>query len=179
MGRAQSLAFFQTYQSVPFTKVYISALKRTRQTVEPFLEIGLPVEVYAGLNEISWGVMEGKIPNSHDNVYYHGLIQSWTDGHTDTTTDGGESPEQVMQRQRPVMELILSRPEEDPILICMHGRAMRILLSWITGQPLAHMDRFEHSNLCLYLLRYDYDTAAFTIELSNDSTHLLTALEVA
>jgi broad specificity phosphatase PhoE len=179
MGRAQSLAFFQAYQSVPFAYIYISALRRTRQTVEPFLELGLPVEVCAGLNEISWGVMEGKIPNSHDDVYYHGLMQAWAEGRTDTTTDGGESPQQVMERQRPVIDTILARPDEDPILICMHGRAMRILLSWLTGQSLAHMDNFDHSNLCLYLLRYDYETATFTVELANDSTHLLTALEVA
>lgn len=179
MGRVQAQAFFQAYQSVPFARIYISALRRTRQTVTPFLETGLPVEVHAGLNEISWGVMEGKIPSSHDDKYYHGLMQAWAEGRTDTTTDGGESPDQVMARQRPVIDLILSRPDENPVLICMHGRAMRILLAWLTGQSLANMDRFEHSNLCLYLLRYDYDTKTMHIELSNDSTHLLTALEIA
>jgi probable phosphoglycerate mutase len=35
------------------------------------------------------------------------------------------------------------------------------------------MDQFEHSNLCLYKLRYEYDSAVFTIELVNDTAHLL------
>jgi probable phosphoglycerate mutase len=71
------------------------------------------------------------------------------------------------------MEVILSHPDETPILIAMHGRAIRILLCWLTGRSLSDMDQFEHSNLCLYLLHYDYDTQIFTIELANDTAHLL------
>ena len=174
MGRAQAMAFFQTYQHVPFVKIYISALKRTFQTVSSFIDLSIPYEKHEGLNEISWGVMEGKVPNSFDNEYYRNLIESWTAGNTALRTDGGESPEQVKDRQQPVIELILSRPEEETILVAMHGRAMRILLSWIMNRSLSEMDQFEHSNLCLYKLIYDYSSQQFTIELNNDSTHLLT-----
>ena len=174
MGRAQAAAFFQAYQHVPFAKIYISNLKRTLQTVNAFIELGLPYERYDGLNEISWGTMEGKVPNNFDNEYYRDLIERWSAGETSLTTDGGESPEQVRDRQKVVIDLILARPEEEPILIAMHGRAMRILLCWIMNLPLAQMDQFEHSNLCLYKLHYDYTTQSFSIELNNDSTHLLT-----
>ncbi|WP_374755534.1 histidine phosphatase family protein [Fibrisoma limi] len=174
MGRAQAMAFFQAYQHVPFSKIYISSLKRTYQTVEPFIELGLPHEILPGLNEISWGVMEGKVPNSIDNEYYRNLIESWAAGQTSMTTDGGESPEEVAARQKPAIDTILSRPDEEPVLVAMHGRAMRILLSWLTGRSLANMDQFEHSNLCLYKLRYEYDTKQCVIEQANDSTHLLT-----
>ncbi len=71
------------------------------------------------------------------------------------------------------MDVILSHPEEEIVLVAMHGRAMRILLCWLTNQPLSHMDQFEHSNLCLYKLQYHYDSAQFTIELANDTAHLL------
>ncbi|GAA4404958.1 histidine phosphatase family protein [Nibrella viscosa] len=174
MGLAQALAFFQAYQHVSFDRIYTSKLKRTIQTVQPFLDLGLPYESHEGLNEISWGIMEGKVPNSYDNEYYRNLIDSWADGQTSVSTENGESPEQVMERQKPVIDLILSRPEEKTILVAMHGRAIRILLSWLMKQPLSHMDQYEHSNLCLYKLSYSYDTNEFTIELSNDSTHLLT-----
>jgi broad specificity phosphatase PhoE len=133
--------------------------------VESFLEIGLPHERHAGLNEISWGVMEGKVPNNLDDEYYRDLIESWA--------AGGESPEQVRERQKPVMDLILSRPEEQTVLVAMHGRAMRILLAWLMHESLATMDKYEHSNLCLYLLNYDYDSGQFTVELANDTAHLM------
>lgn len=174
MGRAQAQAFFHAYQHVPFAKIYTSKLRRTLQTVQPFLELGIACESYAGLNEISWGVMEGKMPNDLHNEYYRSLIEGWASGDTNLPTDQGESPEQVAARQKPVIDLILSRPDERTILIAMHGRAMRILLTWLMNQPLSMMDQYEHSNLCLYKLRYDYDTRAFSIELANDTAHLLT-----
>ena len=173
MGRAQAQAFFQAYQHVPFRKVYISGLKRTHQTAQPFLELGLPYEKMTGLNEICWGVMEGKIPGNLDNEYYRDLIESWQAGRTDKTTDGGESPDEVATRQRLAIDQILSHPDEDTILVVMHGRAMRILLCWLTNQPLSAMDKFEHSNVCLYKLQYDYESGEFVVEQANNTAHLL------
>lgn len=178
MGRAQAQAFFQAYQHVPFSKIYISTLKRTLQTAQPFIDLGIPYERHAGLNEISWGVMEGKVPGNMDDEYYRELTESWTSGNTARTTDGGESPEQVRDRQKPVFELILSRRDENPVLIAMHGRAMRILLTWLMNEPLSEMDRYEHSNLCLYKLTYNDDTKQFTIELANDTAHLMSLVMV-
>jgi len=174
MGRAQAMAFFQAYQHVPFRKIYISGLKRTYQTAELFIDLGIPYEKLTGLNEISWGIMEGKVPGNIDNEYYRNLIDAWSSGNTAFPTDGGESPDQVVARQRVAIDTILSHPDEETVLVAMHGRAMRILLCWLTNRPLAQMDQFEHSNLCLYKLLYDYDTNAFTIELANDTSHLLT-----
>ncbi|WP_041617148.1 histidine phosphatase family protein [Spirosoma linguale] len=173
MGRAQAQVFFQAYQHVPFSKIYISGLKRTFQTAEPFIELGLPYEKLTGLNEISWGVMEGKAPGNLDNEYYRNLIEAWESGKTNQTTEGGESPEQVAARQKVAIDTILSHPDESTVLVAMHGRAMRILLCWLTNQPLSTMDQFEHSNLCLYKIQYDYENATFTIELANDTAHLL------
>ncbi len=173
MGRAQAMAFFLAYQHVPFQKIYISGLKRTYQTAEPFIELGIPYEKLTGLNEISWGIMEGKAPGNLDNEYYRALIEAWESGRTDQPTEGGESPDQVATRQKEAIDAILSHPGEETVLIAMHGRAMRILLSWITNQPLAHMDQFEHSNVCLYKLLYDYESTTFTITQANDTAHLL------
>lgn len=76
-------------------------------------------------------------------------------------------------RQRVVPGEILSQPDGSPVLVVMHGRAMRILLCWLTNRPLARIDHFGHSNLCLYKLRYDSDTRLFDIEPGNDTAHLL------
>lgn len=173
MGRAQAMAFFQAYQHVPFAKIYTSTLIRTYQTVEPFIELGIPFEKLSGLNEISWGIMEGKIPNTLDDDYYRNLIENWSAGNTALPTEQGESPEQVVARQRPAIDYILAQPDESPVLVAMHGRAMRILLSWLLNKPLARMDEFEHSNLCLYKLTYQSETGLFTLDIANDTSHLL------
>lgn len=172
LGHLQAEAFFQCYQHIPFDKVYTSGLKRTHQSVNKFLEMNLPWEQHTGLNEISWGVREGKIPNSRDNEYYKVLIDSWIAGETHLPSEGGESPEEVIARQKPVIDLVLSRPEEQTVLIAMHGRAIRILLTLLLERPLNEMDTFNHANLCLYRLIYNYETQKFSVELACDVTHL-------
>ena len=172
LGHAQAAAFYEAYHDVPFDKIYTSALRRTVQSVQSFIDAGLPTEAHAGLNEISWGVREGKVPNYADDEYYLDLIQAWRAGATDRATEGGESPQQVRDRQQPVIDLMLSRPEERTILVAMHGRAIRILLTRLLDQPLARMDEFEHRNLCLYVLRYEYGAQRFVLERANDTRHL-------
>lgn len=169
-GRRQAKAFFEHYKNVPFTKIYVSALKRTRESVEEFIKQGVPFETYAGLNEISWGEKDGKIINTGDHTYYTEMLDAWKRGEVGRSIDGGESPLDVQARQKPVIDLILSRREENPILICMHGRAIRILLSTLLHSDLKYMDQFGHHNLCLY--RITYSGAEFVLDAYNDIRHL-------
>ena len=53
-GRIQSDKFFKKYKKYPFQKIYVSQLKRTYQSVENFINLGLPYDILEGLNEISW-----------------------------------------------------------------------------------------------------------------------------
>lgn len=172
LGHAQARAFFAQYSEVPFDKIYISELKRTFQSVQPFIEKGFQFEKHRGLNEISWGTKEGKKPSHEDDQDHFQMIQKWREGHTYLASPEGESPEQVVERQLQTLQLILSRPEEKTILIAMHGRAMRILLTQLLRKPLAEMDNFGHSNLCLYELEYSYTSNLFSLKRENDTTHL-------
>lgn len=170
-GRQQALAFFERYQVVPFDKIYTSQLQRTKQSVQAFTESGLPTEHYEGLNEISWGAREGKKIGEIEDKYYHEMIQRWQEGEVTLAIDGGESPLDVQARQKPILDLLLSRQEEKNILVCMHGRAIRIFLSLIMDTPLQEMDtHYGHSNLCLYQL--SYDNGQFQILKHNDTEHL-------
>lgn len=170
-GRAQAKAFFQRYRNVPFDKVYTSALKRTKETVELFLALGIPMESLAGLNEISWGTKEGFKITPEEDEYYHYMLKQWELGNTSLRIERGESPEDVVRRIQPALEHILAQEREETVLICMHGRAIRILLCLLLNYPLKSMDMFEHENLCLY--RVDYNGAFFTVDRYNDTTHLL------
>lgn len=173
VGTAQANAFFETYQYVPFDKIYTSTLQRTIQTAQPFIDLGISHEQLSGLNEISWGEKEGKIPNYQQDGNYKDLIKEWKNGNDNAAPPGGESPAQVAKRQQKALEIIFKNKEEDLILIVMHGRAMRILLTQLTGQPLSAVDTFEHSNVCLYKLIYNYETKTVEVLSSNDTSHLL------
>lgn len=168
-GLSQAQAFYELYKDIPFRKVYTSTLQRAIQSVDLFIRDGIPHEAYEGLNEISWGDKDGKIVNSDDHNYYRQVLDCWGRGEVDKCIEGGESPVDVQKRQQPVIDIITER-NEDPILVCMHGRAMRILLATLLHQDLRFMDQFQHHNLCLYVIKYS--DLKFVIEKCNDLSHL-------
>jgi 2,3-bisphosphoglycerate-dependent phosphoglycerate mutase len=151
-GIKQADAFFKKYGHLEFDRIYTSLLQRSYQTIASFEAKGIPVEKHEGLNEICWGAFEMKRMNPHDRSYYYDLIASWNSGNISRPIEGGESPVDVAERQQPVIDLILSRTEEKKILICMHGRAMRVLLCRLLNKPLTEMETFPHNNAGLYHL---------------------------
>ena len=171
-GRQQAELFFQKHGHRKFDKIYTSMLKRTHQSVQDFLDLEIEWEKLRGLNEVSWGDKEGRPVTQEENENYFDMIKRWRKGELHLKEPKGESPLEVAERQREAIEVILSRPHETQVLICMHGRAMRILLCQLLRQPISNMDDFEHSNLGLYILHYQYDTHSFELQLANDRSHL-------
>lgn len=169
-GRRQADAFYATYRHYKFDKVYTSALKRTAESVKKFIKKGIPHEVLPGLNEISWGIQEGREVTPESDEYYNRVINSWRSGDTSLKIEDGDSPEDVAARQKEAMEHIMSKEHEDKVLVCSHGRAMRILLCQLLNYPLKYMDVFEHSNLGLYELTYT--GSMFVLDRYNDTSHL-------
>ena len=169
-GRRQANAFFNVYKAVPFDKIYISELKRTRQSIQPFIDLGIPYEKLAGLDELGWGIHEGQAPTPENKVEFMRIMRDWLDGRLDEKFKGGESPNEVKKRQLEAMGVIMSHPEEKTVLICMHGRALRLLLCILTNRPLTEMDTFPHQNLVLY--KVAYDDGKFTIIDFNNADHL-------
>jgi probable phosphoglycerate mutase len=168
-GHEQARAFFEAYKDVPFEKIYTSTLRRTIETVQPFLDMGIAHERLPGLDEICWGESEGLFANGDNNTKYYHTINQWKCGNYDLRLKGGENPYDVMERQKEALAHITAQPEH-LILTCMHGRAMRILLSWITNVPFKNMDDFHHDNLSLYILEFHKGT--FTIETRDERSHL-------
>ena len=149
-GRQQALLTFQYFKDQVFDIIYTSSLKRTHETVSHFNQEKIELE---GLDEISWGNQEGVVPTNESKTLYAETVKEWQNGNLDANLGGGESPRQVMERQKKAMEVVLSNGDKN-ILICMHGRAMRILLSWFTDTPMSKMDDFEHANCCYYKLEW-------------------------
>ena len=170
-GFEQAAMFHEAYKHVAFDKVYVSGLQRTHQSVQAFTELGIETEIHTGLNEICWGFHEGKTTSSLDKVYYKWLMAEWRTGSLETPVRGGESPMEVARRQQPFISLLNQRTDERTVLICMHGRAMRILLSQLLETPLHEMDQYGHSNVCLYVLEQDNE-GKYSVRRHNCTRHL-------
>ncbi len=169
-GQQQALAFYNAYKGYPFKKAYVSTLVRTQQSIQSFLDKGLSYEALSGLDEINWGNKEGASFSAEAHGEYLRITNAWNSGDLDVCIDGGESPNEVMARQKLAMEKIMSDGFEN-ILICMHGRAMRILICWLLGYPLDKMDMFEHTNLGLYKLTHT--GSMFSVDWANETSHLI------
>lgn len=169
-GRAQAKAFYDAFKDISFDKIYTSTLRRTTESVQNFLDLGIPTEALPGLNEISWGTKEGFPITPEADEFYHYMLREWQSGNTAVKIENGESPDEVVARMKPALDYILKQENEKTVLVCMHGRAIRILICLLMNIPLKNMDLYEHQNLGLYL--FDYKDSVFSIEKHNDTTHL-------
>ena len=170
-GEAQAAAFFNAYRHIPFDIVYTSTLKRTHQTVSRFIEKNIPWKQHAGLDELAWGIYEGK-PSDITKPAFLGLTTAWLEGAVHEKFEGGESPIEVQNRQLEALEELKKLPEEvSNVLICMHGRALRIFLCVLSGLSLAQMDTFPHTNTTLYKVHFDGE--GFEIQEYNNTQHLV------
>jgi len=141
------------------------------QSVRRFTDLGLPHEELTALNEISWGDREGQRITPQEDAEYGQVLAAWNAGNDDARLPGGESPAEVARRQQPFIELLASRPDDEVVLACLHGRALRVLLCQLLHYPLRCMDGFEHQNLCLYKLHHT--DAGYTIRNFLDVSHLV------
>lgn len=170
IGHLQAQQFYQAYNHIPFKAIYSSELIRAVQTVSPFRERGYNIKTMSGLNEISWGILEGKTNNHENQQLFNEMVSDWRAGLIDRCVADGESPRSMFRRQSIALSSIMKQTTEDLILICMHGRAMRSFLCLLTGSPLSQMDDYKHSNLCLYVLKENGQY--FDIEIENSVEHL-------
>lgn len=169
-GEKQAEAFYQAYRGFSFDKIYTSSMHRTKQTVQKFIDQGIPTESLSDLREISWGRQEGVAFTAETSTEYQRICEEWTRGNLVVKIEGGETPIEVSERLARAFRYIVSQDGEDSVLICVHGRVIRILMCWMLNYPLSHMDNFKHTNTGLYLV--NYTGGQYSIELFNEISHL-------
>ena len=166
VGESQANSFYEYYKNINFDKIYVSDLKRTFQTIRRFTENGSSYEKLKEFNEISWGINQGKSDDLED---YAKLIDTWLAGNLDNKFEEGESPNEMSVRLVKGFNKVLD-DDHDTVLLCIHGRALRILLSKIIDNDLTKMDKYVHSNTGLYIL--EYKNGKYEILGSNLRDHL-------
>ncbi len=171
-GILQRELFFRAYHHIPFKKIYTSELKRTIQSVKPFIDAGIAHEALPELNEINWGIFEGRETTPDNHEQYLRVLKEWQQGFLDRAIEGGESPKSIRKRQEAGLAKIMAKSEEDQVLIAMHGRALKCFLCLLTGTPLQQMEHYKHSNLCLYVVHFNPDEG-YTLVTQNSIDHLL------
>lgn len=171
LGTEQARAFHHTYGHLPFELVLTSALRRTQQTVGPFIDKGIPWLAMPELNEISWGDLEGQAYDNDGRKHFHQVTDAWRKGHLDARIPNGESAAELAERLRRFADHLHQRPES-LLLVCSHGRTMRGLLCVLLNRSLRRMDEFAHHNTGLWRIHFDASGEP-EVDMRNDLQHLL------
>ena len=135
----------QREKGVPLSFVFTSPLKRAEETAEIVgKRLAVPVEVIPGLEEMDFGVCEGK-SWLQAKVEYAEEIEEWEENKRYHKIPGGESYQDVLERFFSAWSLIKKKLKEQPafslqekdILLVTHGALIMLLLAMRDGQALA------------------------------------------
>lgn len=171
-GLIQARQFFEAYRHTKFDGMYCSTQQRSFQTLLPWMEIGYEVKQFEGLREFSWGNLEGVKPNPAQRKTYLDLVASWSQGKIDRKVEEGESPIEAWGRVKPALDEIQGLHQEGKILICSHGRTMRVILSMLVGKGLSDMEPYKSGNTGLSILHVPTAGSYIPVEINN-TDHLV------
>ena len=170
VGRLQSKQFFNHYnQKIKFDLIIHSALKRTKETVAPWIDLSQSkVLEDKRINEISWGDHEGKKGTPADAILYREIMMAWSSGNYNIGIQNGETAQDLYDRMLNFVH-DLRQMDEEQILICSHGRALKCMLSTLENKPPSEMQKYNISNVGLHLVHQKGN--AFEVLKFNDTSH--------
>lgn len=169
-GVQQAQAIARHLQDISIQRIVSSSLKRSRQTAETIAnEVQLNVLAYRDLDEMDFGILEGKPVAEIKSELQH-LHERWKSGDLHFAFDQGESPSAVFNRADKRARMILEEHQHKNLLFVLHGRLLRILLSEWLGFGLSNMHKIPHSNGALYHL--EWNGSEFKSLYINKTDHL-------
>lgn len=168
-GRAQARAFYNYYGKTAFDLVITSDLKRSIESVEDFLTKGAKHIVDPRITEFSWGSNEGRPLDDIILNSYKKMLNAWYEGNLDARIPMGESGMELRERVRDFVQE-LKMAEESNILICTHGRTLKMLVVEMLGLVISEMEAISHSNTALFLF-FEMEGQVEML-LNNDTRHL-------
>lgn len=171
IGKAQAQAFFEAYQHLRFDAVFASRLQRTHQTLAPWLTQGYQFSQHEGLNELNWGHHEGAVATPEMKAEFHQMLRQWQQGELHAKVPTGESPIEALDRALPFLQHLKESYMGQQLLLCSHGRQLRVILSHLLDGDLSQMEQYQHRNTGLTILRIAPD-GSIHLDLLNDGQHL-------
>ena len=175
-GQEQAQAFFEHYRFHPFDPtIYTSALKRTQETVLPFIQGGNSnYQIYRmpELNEISWGLHEGKRSGKAQHNEYLRVKEQWENGNLKASVPKGESLFELLERLHCFIDFLFNQNHRQ-VLICTHGRTIRALLCCLLNEDINRMSYYKQKNTGFSKLRLNPVTSQYELFFTNNTEHLL------
>ncbi|KAJ1870152.1 hypothetical protein LPJ57_005400 [Coemansia sp. RSA 486] len=161
LGRRQAAALAEGMKSKKIDWIVTSKLDRAMETANYVSRYHstVPVTRDERFNEISWGEADGKEMKIVDPIVKP-VTGAWVDGDFDAKIPGGESANECKERILAAFADLLHMAREknyEDVLVCIHGRIMRVIMSVLVDKDLSTMERFTHANCCYHHLEVELD----------------------
>jgi broad specificity phosphatase PhoE len=143
-GVQMAVAFAESYDSIPWSAVYVSPMKRTIATAKPLCEaVQIEMQLRDGLKEIRYGEWEGQTTEAIQQQYATDYINWLTEPAWNPPT-GGETSVQIASRASLVIAEIERTYPNGNVLVVSHKATLRIILCSLMGMDLGrYRDRID------------------------------------
>ena len=132
-GLEMAKAFADAYNSMDWTAIFCSPMRRTVLTAKPLSEaIKMEPQLRDGLKEINYGKWEGKTPEVISREYHDDYIR-WSADPAWYAPNGGEMAVTIASRAIQVIEEIKSLYSSGNVLVVSHKATIRIILCSLLG----------------------------------------------
>jgi len=148
--RCDTLPEIQHIISSPLKRCSLFAHALSSQTANS-------MEIFDELQEINFGLWEGKSVQQIATLYPKELSAFWQDP-LKNTPDMGESLIQFRQRIVSCWQRIIRQYQNQKVLIISHGGVQKIILSEVLNMPLGSIDKFEIAHACLSVINVYYSS---------------------
>jgi broad specificity phosphatase PhoE len=160
-GGEQSLVLLDRLRDRPLSAIYTSTLQRATATAEPTARFfGIPIRRQPELDEIGFGILEGKMLKNPDED----VLREWERFKNDRWVyriPGAENYTDVANRIVPFFKRILVQHQDQEILVVGHRVVNRLLIGMLLEAPLEEAPNFEQTNDTLYLVGKNGKTEVF------------------
>ncbi|ORX69481.1 phosphoglycerate mutase-like protein, partial [Linderina pennispora] len=167
-GLRQAEALAQGLKDTPIDRIYASGLRRAIQTAEKcqVLHPTAPLTKDARLNEISWGIVDGTDFKKAKPIMTP-VTEQWKAGDFDARIENGESAQECQDRIVLAVIDILNESVEKGhrnVLLCLHGRLLRVIMATLVSRDLRTMSDFPHTNCSYHEVSVEVNSSVTSLE---------------
>ena len=169
-GREQAEKLAERLSKKEIDKIYTSDLKRAYNTGKEIAKRhDLEVEQIPDLKEISFGQWEG-LTYKEIKEECEFSVDDWSKDPVNNSVPGGESLADVQTRVMPALEEIISKHQDEQIVIAAHGGVIKVLLGSLLEMPLKNCWSLEQDNTAVNIIKFYGEQIGF--KLINSTAHL-------
>lgn len=165
-------------KDIKFDKAYASTSGRAIKTIQKIADINnLEIEQDENLCEMYFGIYDGwkweEVNNVNPTIKQNQIRVNEIMG-----IPNQETTKQVEERMTNTITRIAKENKGKTILICSHGVAIESFIRGITKQPFnVNIEANSQKNTSINIINYDFEKNEYSIELLNDTSHLMLELE--